>query len=234
MYEELKERVFEANLQLPLHGLVTLTWGNASEIDREKGIFGIKPSGVEYKKMRPSDIVLLDLEGRTVEGKYRPSSDTPTHLELYRNLREIGGIVHTHSKYATVFAQARQGIPCYGATHADSFLGTIPLTRDLTREEVNKNYEIATGKVILECLNKNGLKPQQMPGVLVASHGPFTWGANSAKAVENAVILENVAEMVLLTQNLDKNPASLNPFLLEKHFYRKHGSKAYYGQNSNS
>ncbi len=227
MLESLKERVCRANLMLVKYGLVTLTWGNVSEIDRESGLVVIKPSGVKYDEMTPDDMVVVDLDGNKAEGRLNPSSDTPTHLELYKKFPEIGGITHTHSHYATVFAQAQREIPILGTTHADSFYGNVPCTRSMTPEEINSEYEKETGKVIIETFEKTS--PSDVPGVLVYSHGPFSWGKNAEKSVENAVILEEVAKMAFNTLILNSN-AVFQKELMDKHYYRKHGKNAYYGQ----
>ncbi|MDE4541324.1 L-ribulose-5-phosphate 4-epimerase [Thermoanaerobacterium sp. R66] len=228
MLEELKQKVYEANMELPKRGLVKYTWGNVSGIDRDKGLFVIKPSGVDYDLLKPEDLVVMDLEGRQIESKYRPSSDTATHLELYKSFIQIGGIVHTHSTWATIWAQAKRSIPCYGTTHADYFYGAIPCTRELFKEEIEKNYERNTGLVIVETFkNKN---PLYLPGVLVAFHGPFTWGKDAAEAVQNAVIMEECAKMAYYTEALNKNKLRVSNVLLDKHFFRKHGENAYYGQ----
>jgi L-ribulose-5-phosphate 4-epimerase len=229
MLDILKQEVFEANLALVKHGLVILTWGNVSGIDRSKGLVVIKPSGVSYDKMKVEDMVVADLEGKIVEGNLNPSSDTPTHLLLYKEFKGIGGVVHTHSEWATSWAQAGFGIPPIGTTHADYFYGEIPCTRKMTGEEVKSNYELETGKVIAERFK--GLDPEQIPAVLVNNHGPFAWGATPAKAVENAVVLEEVAKMAFRSFNLNKNTA-MDGFLLDKHFLRKHGKNAYYGQKN--
>ena len=192
MLEQLKKEVYEANMELPKRGLVTYTWGNVSGIDREAGLFVIKPSGVDYEKLSPEDMVVLDLEGNVVEGKYRPSSDTATHLELYKKYPEIGGVVHTHSPWATSWAQASREIPCYGTTHADYFYGTIPCARNLTKEEIDAGYEKNTGMVIIETFEGLGINPMYTPGVLCANHGPFTWGKDAHDAVHNSVVLEEV------------------------------------------
>ncbi len=229
MLEALKQQIYEANMELPRRGLVTYTWGNVSGIDREKGLFVIKPSGVDYEKMRPEDMVVMDLEGNQVEGSLRPSSDTPTHLELYKAFPEIGGIVHTHSTYATAWAQAGRGIPCYGTTHADYFYGEIPCARNLTAEEIEEGYEKNTGLVIAETFK--GRNPRYMPGVLCKNHGPFTWGKDGAEAVHNAVVLEEIARMNLLTEILNPGGDNTTPQCMQdKHFLRKHGPNAYYGQ----
>ncbi|MCL1910369.1 MAG: L-ribulose-5-phosphate 4-epimerase AraD [Kiritimatiellaeota bacterium] len=230
MFSQLKKSVFDANLALVRHGLVVLTWGNVSGIDRERGVVAIKPSGVSYDTLTPSDIVVVRLDnGAVVDGNLRPSSDLPTHLELYRAWPEIGGVAHTHSTYATAFAQARLEIPCLGTTHADLFNGAVPLARMLTETEVAEDYETNTGRSILERFGEDA-SPHHFPGVLCAGHGPFTWGATPAKAVENAVALEEVARMAQLTMSLTPSPALLPAHILEKHFSRKHGAGAYYGQ----
>ena len=230
-YDELKERVYRVNMALMEAGLVVLTWGNASGADRKAGVMAIKPSGVAYSTLKPADIVVLSIAtGEVVEGTGRPSSDTPTHLHLYREFSAIGGVVHTHSTYATSFAQAQRDIPCFGTTHADNFYGTIPCTRAMTREEIAIDYELNTGKVIVDCFRQRGLDPLDMPGVLVSSHAPFTWGVSEGKALENAIVIEFAAKMAL--NNLTLNP-TLDPIpqmLLDKHFKRKHGPRAYYGQ----
>ncbi|NMB43368.1 MAG: L-ribulose-5-phosphate 4-epimerase [Clostridiales bacterium] len=229
MLEKLKQQVYEANMELPKRGLITYTWGNVSGIDRETGYFVIKPSGVEYDLLKPEDMVVMDLEGNKIEGKYKPSSDTPTHIELYKAFKDIGGIVHTHSPWATSFAQAKKSIPCYGTTHADYFYGEIPCARPLTREEIENEYEKNTGLVIIETFKD--LDPIFMPGVLCSNHGPFTWGKDAAEAVHNAVVLEEVAKMALRTQTLSPDSGGIPQVLLDKHFLRKHGKDAYYGQN---
>ncbi len=229
MLEDLKQSVLEANLELPKHGLVVYTWGNASAIDREKNLVVIKASGVKYEEMTTEHMVVLDLDGNVVEGNYRPSSDTPTHLELYKAFPGIGGIVHTHSTWATVFAQAKMGVPSYGTTHADYYYGEIPCTRLMTEEEINSDYEAETGKVIIETFK--GKDPTQVPGVLVASHGPFTWGKDAADAVHNSVVLEEVAKMAYATRILNSEITPMQKVLLDKHFLRKHGKNAYYGQS---
>jgi L-ribulose-5-phosphate 4-epimerase len=220
--------VYEANLDLQRHGLVVFTWGNVSEIDRAAGIVAIKPSGVSYEDLRPESIVLIDLEGKVVAGDLRPSSDTPTHLELYRHFEGIGGVCHTHSKYATMWAQAEQGIPCFGTTHADHFYGPIPVTDALTRDEIDGPYEQNTGLAIVRRFHN--MDPLQMPAVLVANHGPFTWGATGAEAVENAVVLEQVAEMAYGTVAINWYQNAISQALLDRHYLRKHGTNAYYGQ----
>jgi L-ribulose-5-phosphate 4-epimerase len=230
-YEQLKNRVYEANLALVEAGLVVLTWGNASGADRDAGVMAIKPSGVPYKQLAPKDIVVLSLEtGEVVEGSARPSSDTPTHLHLYQSFDGVGGIVHTHSTFGTSFAQARRDIPCLGTTHADNFYGDIPVTRAMTADEIATDYELNTGKVIVECFRSRKLNPGDIPGVLVASHAPFAWGATADKAVENAIVLEFAAQMAANSYGLNPSAASISKVLLDKHFLRKHGRQAYYGQ----
>ncbi|MCL9644405.1 L-ribulose-5-phosphate 4-epimerase [Rahnella bonaserana] len=228
MTDALKQRVFEANMALPAFGLVTFTWGNVSGIDRERGLIAIKPSGVEYETMQASDMVVLNLQGEVVEGHYKPSSDTATHLELYARFPQLGGIVHTHSTYATSWAQAGVSIPPLGTTHADYFAGAIPCTRPLSTHEVNGEYELETGKVIAASLT--GTDPLHMPGILVAQHGPFCWGTTPEQAVHNAVVLEEVAKMAWITGSIRRNQTPMDDYLLQKHFSRKHGPDAYYGQ----
>ncbi|MFL6554640.1 MAG: L-ribulose-5-phosphate 4-epimerase [Bacillus sp. (in: firmicutes)] len=230
MLEELKREVLEANLALPEHGLVTFTWGNVSGIDRETGLVVIKPSGVPYNELKIDDLVVLDLDGNIVEGSLRPSSDTPTHLALYRAFPQIGGIVHTHSPGATSWAQAGRPIPALGTTHADYFYGEIPVTRTLTQEEIERGYELETGNVIIEAFENEGLDPIAMPGVLLSGHAPFAWGKNADQAVHNAVVLEEVAKMALNTFMLNPHIKPIDQFLLDKHYLRKHGANAYYGQ----
>jgi len=230
MLEELKKEVYEANMLLPHYKLVTFTWGNVSAIDRESGLIVIKPSGVDYEKMGPEDMVVVNLAGEVVEGKYKPSSDTPTHVKLYNDFPEVGGIVHTHSRWATIFAQAGKCIKPYGTTQADYFYNEIPCTRDMTPEEIKLDYEYNTGGVIVESF-KN-INPTHVPAVLVKNHGPFTWGKDAMDAVHNSVVLEEVAMMawnteVLMNHNVETMPKEL----IEKHFMRKHGPNAYYGQN---
>lgn len=227
MLEQMKERVFRANMSLAENKLVTLTWGNVSEIDRETGYVVIKPSGVSYKSMTAEDMVVVDLNGNVIEGELNPSSDTPTHLELYRSFEKIGGITHTHSRWATVFSQCAKSIPALGTTHADTFYGDIPCTRKMTEEEIFGEYEKETGKVIAEQFNADTI--MQIPAVLVHSHGPFTWGINAEKSVENAIILEEVAMMAWHTQMMNPK-ADIQQELLDKHYLRKHGENAYYGQ----
>ncbi len=226
--EGLKEEVLEANLALVRHGLVLGTWGNASAIDRERGLVVIKPSGVPYDGMTADQMVVVDLDGKRVEGKLNPSSDTPTHVVLFREFPEIGGVVHTHSHHATCWAQASRGIPCFGTTHADYFYGEVPVTDVLTEAEVAGGYEHNTGQVIVRRFE--GLDPMLLPGVLVAQHAPFTWGATVGKAVENAVVLEEIARMALHTLQLSPRHTPIAGYLLDKHFLRKHGTGAYYGQ----
>jgi L-ribulose-5-phosphate 4-epimerase len=228
MLEQLKEAVYRANMDLVAHGLVIFTWGNVSGIDRERGLVVIKPSGVDYATMKPSDMVVVDLAtGNVVDGELRPSSDTPTHLELYRAFPEIQGVVHTHSTYATAWAQAGKDIPNIGTTHADYFHDAIPCTADMTAEEVCGDYELQTGKVIVKRVER--LQPMHTPGVLVKNHGPFSWGKSPADAVHNAVVMEQVAKMAFIAFAV--NPQlTMNPLLVEKHFNRKHGPNAYYGQ----
>jgi L-ribulose-5-phosphate 4-epimerase len=227
MLEQLKQKVFEANLALVKHGLVIFTWGNVSAVDREKELVVIKPSGVSYDKMKPKDMVVLNLYGQVVEGSLKPSSDAATHLVLYRQFKNIGGVVHTHSSWATSWAQAGRGIPAIGTTHADYFYGEIPCTRKMTMEEIENEYELNTGKVIVERFQN--LDPDQIPGVLVNNHGPFSWGKDAENAVHNAVVMEEVAKMTF--RSLMLNPKTeMDRFLLDKHFLRKHGKNAYYGQ----
>jgi L-ribulose-5-phosphate 4-epimerase len=229
MLKKLKEQVFQANLLLPKHGLVTFTWGNVSGIDREKGLVVIKPSGVAYETMKAKDMVVVELEtGKIVDGELKPSSDTPTHLELYKAFPNIGGIVHTHSRWATIFAQSGRGIPPLGTTHADYFLGDIPCTREMAESEVTGSYEYETGKVIIETFA--GRNPNDIPAVLVNGHGPFTWGTDAGNAVHNAAVLEEVAMMAWHTLMMSPG-RRLDSFLLNKHYQRKHGAYAYYGQN---
>ena len=228
MLEELKKQVCEANLELPKYGLVTFTWGNVSGIDREKGLVVIKPSGVEYDNMKPEDMVVVDLDGNVVEGRYKPSSDTPTHVALYKAFPNIGGVVHTHSRWATSFAQAGCGIPAYGTTHGDYFYGTIPCTRKMTPAEIGGEYELETGNVIIETFQ--GKPADDIPAVLVHSHGPFTWGTDPHNAVHNAVVLEELAFMAFHTTALTPGIGPMQQELLDKHYLRKHGANAYYGQ----
>ena len=230
MLEELKREVLEANLLLPKHHLVTFTWGNVSGIDRETGLFVIKPSGVEYDRLKPEDMVVMDLEGGKVEGELNPSSDTKTHLVLYNAFPEIGGIVHTHSPHAVAWAQAGRAIPAYGTTHADYFYGPIPCARHLTQEELEEDYEKNTGNVIVDTFRAQKLDPMSVPGVICRSHGPFTWGRDAAQAVYHAVVLEEVAKMAILTRQVDPGAEPAPQRILDKHYLRKHGPNAYYGQ----
>lgn len=230
-YEKLKQEVWRANLELVDAGLVLLTWGNASGADRASGVMAIKPSGVDYKAMQPEDMVVLSLAtGEVLDGALRPSSDTPTHLLLYQAFSGIGGIVHTHSKYAASWAQAEIDLPCFGTTHADHFHGAVPVTRRMREEEILEAYEHNTGVVIVERFREAGIDPGHVPGVLVAGHGPFTWGSSPAKAVENAIVLESVAQMALQTRVINPEAGPIDQVLLDKHFLRKHGKGAYYGQ----
>ncbi|NMA73504.1 MAG: L-ribulose-5-phosphate 4-epimerase [Bacteroidales bacterium] len=227
MLEELKEKVYQANLALVKHGLVIFTWGNVSAIDRRTKYVVIKPSGVDYETMKASDMVVVDLNGKVVEGNLNPSSDTPTHIALYKAFPEIGGVVHTHSTYATAWAQAGLNIPNIGTTHADYFYKDIPCTVDMTKAEVEGNYELETGNVIVKCFEE--MNPMHTPGVLVKNHGPFSWGKDADEAVYNAVVMEEVAKMASISLSLNPN-LKMNPLLVEKHFSRKHGPNAYYGQ----
>lgn len=229
MLDELKQQVYEANMELPAKGLVTYTWGNVSGIDRERGLFVIKPSGVDYEKLTPDMLVVMDLNGEKVEGDLNPSSDTPTHIELYKAFPEVGGIVHTHSPWATSWAQAGRSIPCYGTTHADYFFGDIPCARSLTVDEINGEYEKNTGIVIAETFE--GKNPIYVPGVLCTNHGPFSWGADAAEAVHNAVVMEEVAKMAYRCEHLKKDIGEAPQVLQDKHFFRKHGENAYYGND---
>ena len=226
MLENLKKRVYEQNIALVKHGLVVLTWGNVSAKDEETGLVVIKPSGVPYDTMSESDMVVVDMDGNVVEGKYRPSSDLPTHLYLYKTYPTLGGIVHTHSAYATAFAQSGREIIAYGTTHADAFYGNVPCARELTDEEIDEAYEWNTGKVIAETVSD----ADAIPAVLVKNHGVFTWGATPEKAVENSVTLEEVAKMALFTEQLNVDTPRIKQHLLDKHYFRKHGKNAYYGQ----
>ena len=230
MLNKLKEKVRKANQELVELGLVKLTFGNLSAIDESGEYVAIKPSGVDYSVLKNKDIVILDLSGEKVEGEKNPSSDTPTHIELYRNFREVGAIIHTHSEYATSFAQAKLSIKCLGTTHADYFRGNIPLTRDLTEQEIKEDYELNTGKVIVETFKKNKINPLEISACLVSGHGPFVWGRTIDRAVENAFILEELAKMNFKSMLLNNKLESLDKFLLDKHYLRKHGKDAYYGQ----
>lgn len=231
MLEQLKQQVYEANMELPKRGLVTYTWGNVSGIDRASGLFVIKPSGVEYDELRPEDLVVMDLNGNKVEGDLNPSSDTRTHLELYKAFPDIGGVVHTHSPHAVAWAQAGRDIPAFGTTHADYFYGPIPCARALTQEEIDEDYEKNTGKVIIEEFTKRGIQPMHVPAVICTSHGPFTWGKDAEQAVYHAVVLEEVAKMAIYTIQIDPNAAPAPQRIQDKHFLRKHGPNAYYGQH---
>lgn len=231
MLEELKQLVYEQNMELPKRKLVTYTWGNVSGIDRQKGLFVIKPSGVDYENLQPSDMVVMDLEGNKIEGDLNPSSDTATHLELYKAFKEIGGIVHTHSTFAASWAQAGRALPCYGTTHADYFYGEIPCARNLTQQEIDEGYEKNTGKVIIETFKDKN--PIHIPGVLCKNHGPFSWGKDAKQAVYHAVVLEEIAKMNLYTELLNSNIVPAPQNIQEKHFMRKHGANAYYGQKTN-
>ncbi len=227
MLEELKKRVYEANMLLPKYGLVTFTWGNVSEIDRESGIFAIKPSGVEYDSLTPDDMVLVNLKGEKVEGKYNPSSDTATHVEAFA---DIGGVVHTHSSYATSWAQAGRGIPCYGTTHADYIYGEVPCLRCLDKDEIEEAYETNTGILIVNEFNARKLDPVAVPAVLCKNHGPFAWGKDAHEAVHNSVVLEEVAKMAYRAETINPRIQPAPQELQDKHYYRKHGANAYYGQ----
>ena len=226
--QQLKQQVLDANLDLPRYGLVTFTWGNVSAIDRARGLVAIKPSGVSYDALKADDIVIVDLQGDVVEGKLRPSSDTATHLALYRRYPSLGGVVHTHSTHATAWAQAGLAIPALGTTHADYFLGDIPCTRALTEEEVQGEYELNTGRVIIETLKES--EPLHTPGVVVYQHGPFAWGKDAHDAVHNAVVMEEVARMAWIARSINPGLKPIDGYLMDKHFMRKHGAHAYYGQ----
>ncbi|MBP5298784.1 MAG: L-ribulose-5-phosphate 4-epimerase [Lachnospiraceae bacterium] len=229
--EELKQKVYEANILLPKYNLVTFTWGNVSAIDRESGLFVIKPSGVEYDEMTPDDMVVMDLEGNKVEGKYKPSSDTPTHAEIYKAFKDVGGVVHTHSSFATSWAQAGRGIPCYGTTHADYFYGEIPCVRCLTKEEIDEAYEKNTGVLIVNEFNRMKKDPIAVPAVLCKNHGVFAWGKDAHEAVHNAVVTEEVAKMAFRCELINPEVKPAPQELQDKHYFRKHGANAYYGQN---
>ena len=231
MLEALKKAVWEANMELPRRGLVTYTWGNVSGIDREKGLVVIKPSGVAYEELTPDKLVVVALDGRRVEGELNPSSDTRTHLELYKAFTALGGIVHTHSPFAVAWAQAGEDIPCYGTTHADYFYGPVPCARGLTKEELDEDYERNTGRVIVETFRGRHIDPVHVPGVICRSHGPFAWGKSAAEAVYHAAVLEEVAKMALYTRQVKPDASPAPGYLVEKHFLRKHGPNAYYGQN---
>lgn len=230
MLEALKRQVYEANMELPRRGLVSYTWGNVSGLDRARGLAVIKPSGVDYAALTPDMLTVVDLNGNVIEGAYRPSSDTKTHLALYRAFPTIGGVTHTHSAFAVAWAQAKRDIPCLGTTHADSFYGDIPCARPLTPQEVDEDYERCTGEVIVETFRKRGLDPAAVPGVLCACHGPFTWGGDAAEAVYHAAVLEEVAKMALYTLQIDPSAARAPQHIQDKHYLRKHGKNAYYGQ----
>ena len=230
MLEALKKEVYEANMLLPKYELVTFTWGNVSGIDRESGLFVIKPSGVEYDALTPDDMVVVDLDGKRVEGRYNPSSDTETHRILYKAFPKAAGIVHTHSPWATSWAQAGRGIPCYGTTHADYMYGTIPCVRNLTKEEIDEGYEMNTGVLIADYFKENGLDYEAVPAVLCKNHGPFTWGTDPHNAVHNAVVLEEVAKMAARCEMINPRVQPAPQVLQDKHYYRKHGANAYYGQ----
>lgn len=232
MLEKLKQEVFEANMLLPKYGLVTFTWGNVSGIDRESGLFVIKPSGVDYETMTADDMVVMDLNGNRVEGHYKPSSDTPTHLELYKAFPEVGGIVHTHSSYATSWAQAGRGIPCYGTTHADYMYGEISCARCLTKEEIEGAYEENTGHLIVNLFKELDKDPMAVPAVLCKNHGPFAWGKDPHEAVHNAVVLEEVAKMAYRAETINARIQPAPQELQDKHYFRKHGANAYYGQDT--
>lgn len=232
MLDHLKEEVFQANLELPERGLIKYTWGNVSAFDRESGYFVIKPSGISYKEMKASDMVVVDLENRVVEGELNPSSDTPTHAVLYKKFPEIGGIVHTHSTWATIWAQAGLDVPVMGTTHADTFFGAVPCVRVLTQEEIDIGYEHETGNVIVDTFLDRGISPIDVPGVLLQGHGPFTWGKNAADAVMNAVVLDEVCKMNYFTRQLNSYAEELPRRILDKHYLRKHGKNAYYGQGN--
>ncbi|MBQ1915853.1 MAG: L-ribulose-5-phosphate 4-epimerase [Lachnospiraceae bacterium] len=230
MLEELKEKVWKANLQLPAHHLVTFTWGNVSALDRERGYFVIKPSGVPYEDLKPEDMVVVDLDGNKVEGDLNPSSDTPTHAVLYSRFPELGGIVHTHSSFATSWAQAGRDIPCYGTTHADYIYGPIPCVRNLTKQEIDEAYEKNTGILIADYFKESGRDVMAVPGALCKNHGVFTWGKDADDAVYNAVVFEEVAKMAYVTEQINPRVTPAPQELQDKHYYRKHGANAYYGQ----
>ena len=232
MLDKLKEEVFQANVDLPKHGLVKYTWGNVSAIDRDSGLFVIKPSGVTYEKMTAKDMVVVDLEGRVVEGELNPSSDTLTHAVLYKHYPQIGGIAHTHSTWATIWAQAGLDVQAMGTTHADTFYGSVPCARFLTEKEVNDGYEVETGKVIIETFEERGLDVLAVPGILLQGHGPFTWGKDAKSAVMNSVVLDEVSKMNFFTQKLNGLAEELPQRILDKHYLRKHGQNAYYGQGN--
>lgn len=230
MLEDLKEIVYQQNLELPKRGLIKYTWGNVSQVDRDKGLFVIKPSGVDYDIMQASDMVVCDFEGNVVEGDCRPSSDMPTHAKIYKHFEDVGGIVHTHSPWAVVWSQAGKDLPALGTTHADTFYGTVPCARFLTPEELDEGYEAETGTVIVETFEKRGLKPNEVPAILLQGHGPFTWGKDAEDAVMHAVVLEEVSKMNFFTRQLNPDSPDLPQYILDKHYQRKHGKNAYYGQ----
>ena len=230
MHEELRKAVCDANIQLPMHNLVIYSWGNVSAIDRSAGVVGIKPSGVAYDELTPEKIVLLDLDGNILEGAFKPSSDTPTHLELYRNFDAIGGVCHTHSPAATAWAQACRELPCFGTTHADFFYGPVPLTEVMTNDTIKNDYELNTGRMIVRRFA--GMDPMHFPAVLVANHGPFTWGKTASAAVQSMVVLEQIAAMALGTITINPRQGPVSKALLDKHYLRKHGKNAYYGQET--
>ncbi|WP_242258755.1 L-ribulose-5-phosphate 4-epimerase [Streptococcus thoraltensis] len=230
MLEDLKEIVYQQNLELPKRGLIKYTWGNVSQVDREKGLFVIKPSGVDYDAMKASDMVVCDFDGNVVEGDFRPSSDMPTHAKIYKYFQDVGGVVHTHSPWAVVWSQAGKDLPALGTTHADTFYGTVPCARFLTQEELDKGYEAETGTVIVETFKERGLKPNEVPGILLQGHGPFTWGKDAEDAVMHAVVLEEVSKMNFFTRQLNPDSPDLPQHILDKHYQRKHGKNAYYGQ----
>lgn len=232
LIKEMKQRVFEANLALPNAGLVKLTWGNASEVNREENIIVIKPSGVNYETMTATDMVVTDLNGEVLEAGLKPSSDLATHVCLYKAFEKVNAVVHTHSKHAVMWAQAGRSLPAYGTTHADTFYGKVPCTRPLSAEEINEAYEYSTGKVIIETFEQLELDPLAVPGVLVYGHGPFTWGETVQKAVENSIVLDEIAEMANVTELVNQRIQPIPEYLLDKHYFRKHGKNAYYGQNS--
>ena len=227
---ELKEEVYKANIELVKQGLVIYTWGNVSAIDRETNRIVIKPSGVDYDTMKPEDMVVLDLEGNIIEGNYKPSSDTPTHLVLYKAYDTIGSVVHTHSEWATSWAQAGIDIPCYGTTHADYFFGKILCTRALTKEEIEVDYELNTGKVMIETMANNSKNPDELPGMIISNHGPFGWGKDAVEAVHNMKVMEEIAKMAYYTEQINRRIEPISQVLLDKHYLRKHGKNAYYGQ----
>ncbi|CZR06421.1 L-ribulose-5-phosphate 4-epimerase [Trichococcus ilyis] len=232
MLEQLKEEVFQANLELPERGLIKYTWGNVSAVDREKGLFVIKPSGVGYDDMQASDMVVCDFDGNVIEGELNPSSDMPTHAVLYKEFPEIGAVVHTHSTWATIWAQAGLDVPAMGTTHADTFYGTVPCARFLTQEEIDRGYEAETGYAIVETFRERGIKPMEVPGVLLHGHGPFTWAKDAKGAVLNAVVLDEVCKTNLFARQLNNFAEELPQRILDKHYLRKHGKDAYYGQKT--